>query len=56
VAQVAEALELPVHLVMLDGSQVFAPPEKVREVDLSQWETYAAPDEGGQGLIFVEDL
>ncbi|MBZ0308624.1 MAG: hypothetical protein K8I82_21335 [Anaerolineae bacterium] len=56
VAQVAETLELPTHLVMLDGGQVYAPPEKAVEVDLSQWETYAAPDEDGQGLVFVEEV
>lgn len=56
IGQIAETLELPVHLVMLDGGQVFAPPEKMQDVDLSQWETYAAPDEGGEGLIFVEEL
>ena len=55
-AQVVEMLELPTHLVMLDGTQVFAPPEKAVEVDLSQWETYAAPDEDGQGLVFVEEV
>ncbi|GIK64275.1 MAG: hypothetical protein BroJett018_20690 [Chloroflexota bacterium] len=53
--QIAETLELPIHLVVLDGAQVYAPPEKAVEVDLSQWETYAAPDEAGQGLIFVEE-
>lgn len=56
IAQVAETLELPTHLVMLDGAQVYAPPEKAVEVDLSQWETYAAPDEDGQGLVFVEEV
>ena len=56
IAQIAETLELPTHLVVLDGGQVFAPNEKVQEVDLSQWETYAAPDEDGAGLIFVEKL
>lgn len=55
-AQVAEALELPVHLVVLDGMVVFAPHEKVQEADLSQWETYAAPDEGGEGLVLMEEL
>lgn len=55
-AQVAETLELPTHLVMLDGAQVYAPPEKAVEVDLSQWETFAAPDEDGQGLVFVEEV
>lgn len=56
IAQMAETLELPTHLVMLDGWQVYAPPEKAVEVDLSQWETYAAPDEDGQGLVFVEEV
>jgi hypothetical protein len=56
IAQIAEALELPTHLVLLDSGQVFAPHEKVQEVDLSQWETYAAPDEDGQGLVFMEEL
>ena len=56
IGQIAETLELPVHLVLLDGGQVFAPPEKMKDVDLSQWETYAAPDEGGEGLVFVEEL
>ncbi len=56
IAQVAETMELPTHLVMLDGAQVYAPPEKAVEVDLSQWETYAAPDEDGQGLVFVEEV
>ncbi len=56
IAQAAETLELPIHLVMLDGTQVYAPPEKAVEVDLSQWETYAAPDEDGQGLVFVEEV
>lgn len=55
-AQVVETLELPTHLVRLDGAQVYAPPEKAVEVDLSQWETYAAPDEDGQGLVFVEEV
>ncbi len=54
--RIAEMLELPTHLVMLDGMTVFAPPEKVLEVDLSQWETYATPDEDGRGMIFVEEL
>lgn len=56
VGQIAEALELPTHLVLLDGEQVFAPHEKAVEVDLSQWNTYAAPDEDGEGLVFVEQL
>lgn len=56
IAQAAETLELPTHLVVLDGAQVYAPPEKAVEVDLSQWETYAAPDEDGQGLVFVEEV
>lgn len=56
IAQVAETLELPTHLVMLDGTQVYAPPEKAVEVDLSQWETYVTPNEDGQGLIFVEEV
>lgn len=56
IAQVAETLELPTHLVLLDGTHVYAPPEKAVEVDLSQWETYAAPDEDGQGLVFVEEV
>jgi hypothetical protein len=56
VGQLAEALELPTHLVLLDGEQVFAPNEKAVEVDLSQWNTYAAPDEDGEGLVFVEQL
>ena len=55
-AQLADMLELPTHLVVLDGTQVFAAYEKLQEVDLSQWETYAAPDEDGAGLIFVEKL
>jgi hypothetical protein len=56
IAQAAETLELPTHLVILDGAQVYAPPEKAVEIDLSQWETYAAPDEDGQGLVFVEEM
>lgn len=56
IAQAAETLELPTHLVILDGAQVYAPPEKAVEIDLSQWETYAAPDEDGQGLVFVEEV
>jgi uncharacterized membrane protein YuzA (DUF378 family) len=58
IAQAAETLELPIHLVMLDGTHVYAPPEKAveAEAELSQWETYAAPDEGGQGLVFVEEV
>ncbi|MBZ0308375.1 MAG: hypothetical protein K8I82_20080 [Anaerolineae bacterium] len=56
VGQLAETLELPTHLVMLDGTPLFAPPEKAVEVNLSQWETYAAPDEAGQGMVFVEEL
>ncbi|GIK64409.1 MAG: hypothetical protein BroJett018_22030 [Chloroflexota bacterium] len=55
IAQMAELMELPTHLVILDGAQVYAPPEKAAVVDLAQWETYAAPDEDGQGLIFMED-
>src|SRR5688500_5470946 len=46
-AQIAEMLELPTHLVKQDSTQVFAPPEKEVVVDLAQWETYAAPNEGG---------
>jgi len=56
IAQFADLLELPTHLVSLDGSQVFAPPEKAVDVDLSGWETYAAPDEDGQGQVFLEEL
>lgn len=56
VGQIAETLELPTYLVLLDGEQVFAPNEKAVEVDLSQWNTYAAPDEDGEGLVFVEQL
>ncbi len=55
-ARVAETLELPTHLVALDGAEVFAPGEKIGEIDLAAWETYAAPDEPGQGLIFLEDV
>lgn len=55
-AQLADMLELPTHLVVLDGTQVFAAYEKLQEVDLSQWETYAAPDEDGAGLVFMEEL
>jgi hypothetical protein len=55
-AQLVDLLELPTHLVLLDGALVFAPHEQVQEVDLSQWETYATPDEGGQGLVFMEEL
>jgi hypothetical protein len=56
VAQVAEMLDLPTELVLLDGGQVFAPGEVVGEIDLSQWETYAAPDEDGRGLVVLEDV
>ncbi|MBZ0309483.1 MAG: hypothetical protein K8I82_25700 [Anaerolineae bacterium] len=56
--QIAETLDLPTHLVLLDGEQVFAPHEKAvdAEADLSQWNTYAAPGEDGEGLVFVEQL
>ncbi len=54
--QLAETLELPTHLALLEGKQVFAPHEKAVDADaeLSQWNTYAAPDEEGDGLVFVE--
>lgn len=56
VGQLADTLELPTHLVVLDGELVFAPVGQVLDVNLSEWETYAAPDEGGQGLLFVEEV
>lgn len=56
IGQLADTLELPTHLVVLDGELVFAPVGQVLDVNLSEWETYAAPDEGGQGLLFVEEV
>ena len=55
-ARLAEALELPMHLVVLDGSAIFAPAEQVVKLDLSGWAAYAASDEDGRGLVFVEEL
>lgn len=55
-AQLADLLELPLHLVKLDGEHIFAPPDQGAEVDWSQWETYAFADELGQGLRLLEDI
>lgn len=54
--QIVEVFNLPAHLVLLDGAELFAPPEQLPSLDFAQWETYAAPDEMGQGLIFLEEV
>ena len=55
IARLADTLELPTHLVTLDSQQVFASQETTQAMDLSEWETYVAPDEDGQGMIDLEE-
>lgn len=52
VAQVVDTLELPVELVRLNGTHLFAPPNQF-EIDLREWITYAHAGEQ-DGLIFVD--
>jgi hypothetical protein len=54
--QVATILELPLELVWLDASKVFAPPASQMSVDLREWVTFAqARDaDADDGLAFVE--
>jgi len=55
-AQVAGALELPVELMRLDGTVVFAPPQSQVEVDMREWVTFARVSEvdADDGLVFVD--
>ena len=53
IGQLAEALELPVELVRLDGAQVFAPPATRVDIDLREWITFAHARET-DGLVFVD--
>jgi hypothetical protein len=57
-AQAARALELPVGLVRLEGSVVFAPPQSGIEVDMREWVTFArasdANADADDGLVFVD--
>lgn len=52
-ARLADALNLPVNLVRLDGAQVFAPPDGEIEIDLREWITFATATDD-DGLIFVD--
>lgn len=52
VARVVDTLELPVELVRLNGTHLFAPPNQV-EIDLREWITYAHASEQ-DGLVFVD--
>lgn len=54
--QLAQALDLPLDLVRLDGAQVFAPPARHVEMDLREWITFATvPDaDRDDGLVFVD--
>jgi len=55
-SRLSDTLDLPTHLVTLDGGQIFVSQHSPTTVDLSQWQTYAAPDEDGAGLVFIERL
>jgi hypothetical protein len=54
-AELGRMLNLSTDTAMLDGSNLFAPPAGLVEVDLSEWVTFArARDlDRGDGLIFV---
>ena len=52
-AQITEALDLPVELVQLDGARVFAPPSGAVKIDLREWITFAHANEQ-DGLVFVD--
>jgi hypothetical protein len=51
--RLAEALDLPVDLVRLDGARVFAPPVGSVDIDLREWITFAHAGEK-DGLVFVD--
>ncbi len=53
IGQLTQALELPVELVRLDGSRVFAPPSANLDIDLREWITFVHAGEE-DGLIFVD--
>jgi hypothetical protein len=55
-AQLAHALELPLHLAQLDGARVFAPVHTDIAVDMREWVTFTRPVEADQddGLVFVD--
>ena len=53
--ELARMLNLPLDAAALDGSQVFAPPAGLIEVDLREWVTFIRPRDldRGDGLVFV---
>jgi hypothetical protein len=53
VAQIAHLMEMPLHLLRLDGASVFAPPTPKLEIDLREWITFAHAAEE-DGLVFVD--
>jgi hypothetical protein len=53
IGQLTDALELPTHLVQLDGARVFAPPAQGTDLDLREWITFAHAQET-DGLVFVD--
>lgn len=53
IASLVDLLDLPVDLVQLDGSRVFASPNASHEVDLREWITFAHAQER-DGLVFVD--
>lgn len=55
-AKVTRSLELPLDLVRLEGSRVFAPISSDAEIDLSEWVTFSRAGEADRddGLVFVE--
>lgn len=53
IGQLTQTLELPVELVQLEGSRVFAPPGGSMDIDLREWITFAHAKEE-DGLIFVD--
>jgi hypothetical protein len=53
IGQLVQAMELPVELVRLEGSRVFAPPSGSMDIDLREWITFAHAAEK-DGLIFVD--
>lgn len=54
--KLARSLELPLDLVRLEGSRVFAPVSADAEIDLSEWVTFSRAGEADRddGLVFVE--
>lgn len=53
--RLAKSLELPVELVKLDASVVFAPAQPNYDIDMREWITFARASEADRddGLVFV---